>query len=234
MLRSVAERLGNLVHGEDTSRAWAATTSCCCRRSARKDPAARPPPQRSLGVLARPFTVQGKTLNVAATIGISIYPNDGRDFVELLKNADAALTTQGDGQGRRMFAPALNARAPSGCAWRTSCALRSRAASSRCTGSRWCAAGRRPSSPLHWRGHRRRRGAGALAAPARPARPRALRSPRRGVRHDPRDRRMGARARAVAGGRVAAPLRAASGTRSTCRRRALRRAQSTCSGWSMR
>ncbi|HEU4924772.1 MAG TPA: GGDEF domain-containing phosphodiesterase, partial [Burkholderiales bacterium] len=69
--------------------------------------------QRILGVLARPFTVQGKTLNVAASIGISIYPNDGRDFVELLKNADAALNhAKETGKGTwRMFAPALNARA---------------------------------------------------------------------------------------------------------------------------
>ena len=49
----------------------------------------------------------------AASIGISIYPNDGRDFVELLKNADAALYhAKESGKGTwRLFAPALNARA---------------------------------------------------------------------------------------------------------------------------
>src|SRR2546422_892847 len=64
-------------------------------------------------ILARPFTVEGNALNVGASIGISIYPNDGRDFPELLKNADAALydAKENGGGTWRLFAPALNARA---------------------------------------------------------------------------------------------------------------------------
>ena len=45
-------------------RAWAATTSSCCSRSSSVEDAAALA-QRLLGVLARPFTVEGKTLNVA-------------------------------------------------------------------------------------------------------------------------------------------------------------------------
>jgi EAL domain-containing protein (putative c-di-GMP-specific phosphodiesterase class I) len=69
--------------------------------------------QRILSILARPFTVEGNTLNVGASIGISVYPNDGRDFAELLKNADAALyDAKESGRGTwRLFAPALNERA---------------------------------------------------------------------------------------------------------------------------
>ncbi len=68
---------------------------------------------RVLGVLARPFTIEGRGLSVAASVGISVYPGDGRDFVELLKNADAALYhAKESGRGTwRLFAPALNARA---------------------------------------------------------------------------------------------------------------------------
>jgi diguanylate cyclase (GGDEF)-like protein/PAS domain S-box-containing protein len=69
--------------------------------------------QRVLDVLARPFSVEGESLSVGASIGISVYPNDGRDFSELLKNADAAMYhAKESGRGIfRFFSPALNARA---------------------------------------------------------------------------------------------------------------------------
>jgi diguanylate cyclase (GGDEF)-like protein/PAS domain S-box-containing protein len=112
LLRSVAERLGNIVHGEDTL-ARLGGDDFVLVQSIKSVEDAAALAQRILGVLARPFTVQGKTLNVAASIGISIYPNDGRDFLELLKNADAALYhAKESGKGTwRFFAPALNARA---------------------------------------------------------------------------------------------------------------------------
>ncbi|HXI35330.1 MAG TPA: EAL domain-containing protein [Burkholderiales bacterium] len=69
--------------------------------------------QRILTALARPFEIEGETLGVAASIGISVYPSDGRDFAELLKNADAAMYhAKESGRGTfRFFSPALNARA---------------------------------------------------------------------------------------------------------------------------
>jgi diguanylate cyclase (GGDEF)-like protein/PAS domain S-box-containing protein len=116
LLRSVAERLGNIVHGEDTLARLGGDDFVLVQSIKSRDDvaaAAAALAQRILGVLARPFTVEGKHLNVAASIGISIYPNDGRDFVELLKNADAALYhAKESGKGTwRLFAPALNARA---------------------------------------------------------------------------------------------------------------------------
>jgi diguanylate cyclase (GGDEF)-like protein/PAS domain S-box-containing protein len=69
--------------------------------------------QRVLDVLARPFSVEGETLSVGASIGISVYPNDGRDFSELLKNADTAMYHAKE-SGRGIFrfsSPVLNARA---------------------------------------------------------------------------------------------------------------------------
>jgi len=68
--------------------------------------------QRILGVLARPFTVEGRTLNVGVSIGVSIYPNDARDFAELLRNADAAkYYAKESGRGTwRLYEPALHAR----------------------------------------------------------------------------------------------------------------------------
>jgi len=69
--------------------------------------------QRVQGSLQRPFTVEGRTLNVTASIGIGIYPLDGRDFSGLLKSADTAMYHAKDsGRGAfRFFSPELNARA---------------------------------------------------------------------------------------------------------------------------
>lgn len=69
--------------------------------------------QRILDALARPFSAAGESLTVAASIGIAIYPADGRDFPELLKNADAAMyhAKESGRGGFRYFSPGLNARA---------------------------------------------------------------------------------------------------------------------------
>jgi len=44
-----------------------------------------------LSVLTDPFTIAGKQVNVGATIGISFYPEDGKDGVTLVSRADAAM-----------------------------------------------------------------------------------------------------------------------------------------------
>ena len=69
--------------------------------------------QRIVDALARPFDVEQESLTVAASIGIAIYPGDGRDFPELLKNADVAMYhAKASGRGGfRYFSPGLNARA---------------------------------------------------------------------------------------------------------------------------
>ncbi len=41
--------------------------------------------------LAEPFSVKGKEITVTSSIGIAVYPIDGRDADTLLKNADAAM-----------------------------------------------------------------------------------------------------------------------------------------------
>src|SRR4029077_10729365 len=67
---------------------------------------------RLLAILGRPFTVEGRTLAVSASIGIARYPDDGRDFTELLKHADAAMYAAKDaGRGTfRFYEPSLGAQ----------------------------------------------------------------------------------------------------------------------------
>jgi len=47
--------------------------------------------KKVLGALNRPFTIEGSDYYLSASIGISLYPEDGEDLQALLKNADAAM-----------------------------------------------------------------------------------------------------------------------------------------------
>jgi diguanylate cyclase (GGDEF)-like protein/PAS domain S-box-containing protein len=47
--------------------------------------------QKLLGLIARPFSLEGRTIQIAASIGIASYPEDGNDSEALLRNADAAM-----------------------------------------------------------------------------------------------------------------------------------------------
>jgi predicted signal transduction protein with EAL and GGDEF domain len=69
--------------------------------------------QRIQDTLQRPFTIEGRALSVSASIGVALYPEDGRDFGALLKSADTAMVhakETGRG-GLRLYSPELNARA---------------------------------------------------------------------------------------------------------------------------
>ena len=44
-----------------------------------------------LSLIARPFSLDGRTIQIAASIGIASYPEDGTDAETLLRNADAAM-----------------------------------------------------------------------------------------------------------------------------------------------
>lgn len=41
--------------------------------------------------LSKPFTIQQNDISISASVGISLYPKDGKDIITLLKNADIAL-----------------------------------------------------------------------------------------------------------------------------------------------
>ncbi len=47
--------------------------------------------QKFLEVLAPPFVIEGHELHISASIGVSLFPNDGEDSRTLLKHADVAM-----------------------------------------------------------------------------------------------------------------------------------------------
>ena len=69
--------------------------------------------RRITDVVGRPYLVDGHLVNVGASIGIAVFPEDGADRAELLRNADLALY-DAKAMGRSthsFFKPEMDARA---------------------------------------------------------------------------------------------------------------------------
>jgi len=69
--------------------------------------------EKILRSICLPYTIDGLELNITASIGISLYPQDGRDVETLIQHADVAMYYAKD-NGRnnyQFFIPALNANA---------------------------------------------------------------------------------------------------------------------------
>ncbi len=68
--------------------------------------------QRMIDALGEPFPIDDNMIYIGASIGIALYPNDGRDAANLQSSADAALH-QAKAQGRgilRFFSPEMTRR----------------------------------------------------------------------------------------------------------------------------
>ncbi|MGH8701272.1 MAG: EAL domain-containing protein, partial [Burkholderiales bacterium] len=66
--------------------------------------------KKVLDTVARPFVLHGQSCQVTASVGISLYPDDGNDAQTLLKNADMAmyLVKQQGKNSFRFFSPQMN------------------------------------------------------------------------------------------------------------------------------
>ena len=58
--------------------------------------------RKVLELFSAPFTFEGREAFITASIGITIYPNDGNDVTVLLRNADAAMY-KAKGEERNAF-----------------------------------------------------------------------------------------------------------------------------------
>ncbi len=113
LLRAVAERVANTLGREDCLARLGGDEFVLFWEGMKSAQEAAVVAQRVLGALARAFVIEDRSLNVTASVGISVYPGDGRTFADLLKNADAAMYHAKE-SGRntfRFFSPALNERA---------------------------------------------------------------------------------------------------------------------------
>lgn len=90
LLVQVAARLQTLLRAEDTVCRLGGDGFVLLLTEVGQDGALRAA-DRLLAAFQRPFVVTGHRLSVTVSIGIALYPHDGADFAELLKNADTAL-----------------------------------------------------------------------------------------------------------------------------------------------
>ena len=69
--------------------------------------------QKLLAALTLPVEVQGHSLNINVSIGISVFPQDGTDVITLQKHADMAMykAKRAGKNGARFFVPEMNAQA---------------------------------------------------------------------------------------------------------------------------
>jgi diguanylate cyclase (GGDEF)-like protein/PAS domain S-box-containing protein len=113
LLRAVAERLQNALRREDTLARLGGDDFVLLWNGVKSREDAAALGERLLSILARPFTVEGRALTVSASIGIALYPRDGRDFAELFKHADVAMyhAKENGAGGFRFFHPSLETRA---------------------------------------------------------------------------------------------------------------------------
>ena len=102
MLCVVAERLGHHVRGSDTVSRLGGDEFVVVLTAIHDASDAARITAKLLESLAEPLIVDDHTLNVSASIGVSLYPMDGRDPETLLQHADTALY-QAKASGRNNY-----------------------------------------------------------------------------------------------------------------------------------
>jgi diguanylate cyclase (GGDEF)-like protein/PAS domain S-box-containing protein len=101
LLQGVAERLAGCLRGEDTLARFGGDEFMLMLELKPPDDEKRIA-ERILQTFARPWGVDGNEYHLSASLGISIYPDDGEDAPALIKNADTAANRVKE-QGRGHF-----------------------------------------------------------------------------------------------------------------------------------
>ncbi len=91
LLRAVGERIAGALRRQDTLARLGSDEFALLWDDLKSPAEAAVVAQRIVHALGRPFTVDGRSLGVTASIGIAVYPDDGATFADLLKNADLAM-----------------------------------------------------------------------------------------------------------------------------------------------
>jgi diguanylate cyclase (GGDEF)-like protein/PAS domain S-box-containing protein len=113
LLRSVARRLVKSVRTSDTVSRQGGDEFVILLQDLAHVESPGVVAERILQSVASVHTIDQHKLHVTASIGVSVYPDDGQDADTLFKNADTAMyQAKADGQqSYRFFTPSMNARA---------------------------------------------------------------------------------------------------------------------------
>ncbi len=91
LLQEVAERLKRQTREQDTVARLGGDEFVIVLSGVKQIKDAAITAERVMNDLSSAFVIQGHSLNVSCSLGISIFPNDGRDGETLVKHADAAM-----------------------------------------------------------------------------------------------------------------------------------------------
>lgn len=107
LLKGVASRIQSCVRESDTVARLGGDEFCIMLYSVELKEAERNitlVANKILEAIQRPFELSGITLNIAASIGVAVYPKDGIDEQTLIKNADIAMyAAKKEGYGNISF-----------------------------------------------------------------------------------------------------------------------------------
>ena len=112
LLKELAERLKRWAREQDTVARLSGDEFVLMLTHVKDVPDAAVAAERLMDAITAEFVVQGHTLNVSCSLGISIFPEHGTDAETLIKNADAAMYSAKD-NGRnnfRFFTADMNAQ----------------------------------------------------------------------------------------------------------------------------
>jgi diguanylate cyclase (GGDEF)-like protein/PAS domain S-box-containing protein len=93
LLKAVAARLSSCVRASDTVARLGGDEFAVILENLRDtdDEGAQQVAEKMIAAMASPVLVEGQALNTSCSIGISLFPADGRDSATLMKNADVAM-----------------------------------------------------------------------------------------------------------------------------------------------
>ena len=102
LLKSVSERLRQLVRSEDTIARLGGDEFTILLESIGGDESIVNVAEKVVAALSQPFLVNERVLHIGTSVGISRYPHDGDDATTLIKHADTAMY-QAKAAGRSNF-----------------------------------------------------------------------------------------------------------------------------------
>ena len=102
VLQEVAERLKKWAREQDTVARLGGDEFLIVLTSVKDIPGAAVAAERLMDTMSAEFVVQGHSLGISCSLGISIFPEHGADGETLIKNADAAMYSAKD-YGRKNF-----------------------------------------------------------------------------------------------------------------------------------
>jgi diguanylate cyclase (GGDEF)-like protein/PAS domain S-box-containing protein len=113
LLQSVAARVVNCIRGSDTVSRQGGDEFIVLLSEMQHSEDAAITSRRMLQAVANPHSIDHHDLYVTASIGVSVYPDDGLDAETLIKNADTAMyqAKEKGRQGYQFFKRAMNVRA---------------------------------------------------------------------------------------------------------------------------